>query len=351
MSISYPRNDLDLVLTLTQDILSLFSGARIFITGGTGFIGSWLVQVLQRANDTLGSKIEIVVLTRDIERAHNLFPHIFNRSDTKLIAGDISDFILNLGPFDICIHAATDVSKISLDNGQLTLFDSIVNGTRRILDFADAAGVSRFLLLSSGAVYGQQPVDIEKIPETFNGAPPITGKNTAYAHGKRASEWLLANHHTASRSDFISTTARIFALIGPGMPLHGSFAAGNFVRDAISGHDIKIQGDGRPLRTYLYISDLCVWLIRILSSGVRGSAYNVGSEYPISIADFAQNVIDTVDTGMGIRKQTFIMTPDLPPRYVPDTNKARTELGLAEHTPLKVALHKTIAWYRSNNTL
>lgn len=114
------------------------------MTGGTGFIGTWLLQVLQRANDRLGSRMELVVLTRDPERARQQAPHVFNRPDTTLVAGDVSHFAARVGKLDLCLHAATDVGDPHKVGDPLKVFDSIVQGTRRVLDLAHANGASRF---------------------------------------------------------------------------------------------------------------------------------------------------------------------------------------------------------------
>ena len=352
MRAALPPEDLDLVLSLTPEFWSRFGGARLFMTGGTGFVGTWLLQAMQRANDRLGSNIELVVLTREPERARLHAPHVFSRPDTLLLAGDVSTFAGRVGKFDLCIHAATDVGDPLKTGNPVDVFDSIVLGTRRVLDLANASGVSRFLLTSSGAVYGPQPAGLERVPETYIGAPDPLQPNAAYGNGKRSAEWLAAAHAAqASQPGFESCIARIFALIGPGLPLNGPFAAGNFLRDALAGQAIKVHGDGRPLRSYLYMADLCIWLLRILNSGASGQAYNVGSENAVSIAALARQVADAAGTHAALNLQTTATHDSETPRYVPDTFKARQDLGLAEYTSLHSALIKTIHWSRTTTAL
>ena len=117
--------------------------------------------------------------------------------------------------------------------------------------------------------------------------------------------------------------------------------------DALAGQAIKVQGDGRPLRSYLYMADLCIWLLRILGSGASGQAYNVGSENAVSIAALARQVADAAGTDAAFKMQTTASSDALAPRYIPDTLKARQDLGLAEYTSLRTALLKTIHWSRS----
>lgn len=343
-----PQDDLDLAISLTPGFWSRFSGARLFITGGTGFIGSWLLQTIQRANDSKHCNIRMVVLTRDIARARQQAPHMFDRADTTSVAGDVVDFSAELGALDLCIHAATDLGDPGKTADPRRVFDSIVLGTRRVLDFADTHGVSRFLLASSGAVYGTQPPELEHMPENYGGAPDPLQPAAAYGNGKRAAEWLACS--SAAQAGFTVTIARIFALLGPGLPLNGSFAAGNFIRDVLAGNAIRIQGDGRPLRSYLYMADLVVWLLRILESDASGQAYNVGSEHAVSIRELAQDIAQAAQADAKLEIAQTSDARTLPPRYVPDTRKARQALQLSEFTPLQTALTKTVQWNRSAMT-
>jgi nucleoside-diphosphate-sugar epimerase len=320
-----------------------------FVTGGTGFIGSWMLEFLQRANDTAGCKMELIVLSRNPEMARQNAPHIFKRGDTKLIAGDVQTLQNSVGKFDLCIHAATDVNSSLKAVNPLQVFDSVVQGTRRVLDLATTAGASRMLLTSSGAIYGVQPTDLLLMPETYSEAPDLLATNAAYGNSKRAAEWLSLAH--SSQSQLQICIARIFAVIGPGLPLNDGFAAGNFVRDAMAGDAIKIQGDGRPLRSYLYMADVIVWLLRILGFGHTGQAYNVGSEWALSISELAGKVVNAAGNHVSVSTSLRGDKAAPPARYVPETRKAREELGLAEYTSIDVALRKTMAWSQATKGL
>jgi dTDP-glucose 4,6-dehydratase len=343
-----PLDDLDMVLSRTANFWSDFGGARLFVTGGTGFVGSWLLQAVQHANDQLNCRIELVVLTRDADRARAQASRTFDRADTRLLTGDVTRFSAPVGAFDMCIHAATDVGNPSKLGDPLTVFDSVLQGTRRMLDLSQAAGARRFLQLSSGAVYGVQPVAMQRMAETYGGAPDPLQPVAVYGNAKRAAEALACAYVTGEGSSALQVSiARIFALLGPGLPLNGPFAAGNFVRDAIAGQAIHVAGDGRPVRSYLYIADLCVWLLRIAASGGAGQAYNVGSEHEVSIAELAQQLAAAAGTTVAAKIETQTYSDTLPPRYVPDTSKARQELELAQYTPFGAALAKTLQWART----
>ncbi len=341
-----PSQDLDLVLLHATAFWSRFSGARVLLTGGTGFIGMWLLEVLQYANHKLGTEIQIIVLTRNPLLARQRSSQLFNRKDTQLVYGNVCHPLKSVGPLDLCIHAALDVESSLVAMNPLEVFDSIFLGTRHVLELAKEAGASRFLLASSGAVYGVQPVDLERISENYLYAPDSLQPLAAYGNGKRAAEWLTCAY--ASKDRFEPCIARIFSLVGPGLPLNGSLAAGNFIRDVLGGNQINVEGNGRPLRSYLYMADLCIWLLRIAASGQSCQAYNVGSEIGITIAGLAAEIAKADGSEIPIKIHKPVGdASNLPPRYVPSTRYAREELKLTEYTTLPEALRKTILWSRS----
>ncbi|WP_175714615.1 NAD-dependent epimerase/dehydratase family protein [Burkholderia ambifaria] len=346
----YPREDLDLVIQHTADVWSAFRGARLFVTGGTGFIGSWLLEAVQHANRILGSGIDVVVLSRNPEKARAFAPHLYAVPGVALYEGDVIDFDATtgtIGAIDLCIHAATDVADIAKARDGLRVFDANVTGTRRVLDLARSNGATRFLLTSSGAIYGQQPPTLERTPESYCGAPDTLDTQAAYGHAKRSAEWLASAY--GEQHDINVSIARIYALVGPGIPADGPFAAGNFIRDALAGQRIVIKGDGRPLRSYLYIADACIWLLRMLHGGVTGRAYNVGSERAVSILELAR-MVETLCDAREATVPDMAPAPGPAPRYVPSTSLARHSLGVEEYTPLEAALTKTINWNRNTVT-
>ncbi|MBB4631493.1 dTDP-glucose 4,6-dehydratase [Sphingosinicella soli] len=338
---------MDLILSETETFWQAFRGARLLVTGGTGFIGSWLVETVLRANAERGADIRLAVLTRAPEHACRTAPHAFVNEAVELIAGDVTTIEPKLGSIDACIHAATDVGEPVRAADHLAVFDSCVTGTRRILDACIAGGARHFLLLSSGAVYGTQPTNIDNMPELMLWAPDTSDPASGYGEGKRAAEWLASAY--AARANFSVAIARIYALIGPNLPLHGNFAAGNFIRDALAGMPVRIKGDGRSLRSYLYMADACIWLLRMIATAAPSGArqcYNLGSEKAISIAELAQRVV--LGSGQSVEVMTQGLSVLPPPRYVPNTGKARAALGVAEYTDLDTAIGKTIAWTRKS---
>ena len=175
--------------------------------------------------------------------------------------------------------------------------------------------------------------------EDFPGAPDPLDIGSAYGEAKRAAELLCALY--AQRNGMEIKIARCFAFAGPGLPLDGAFALGNFIRDALAGGPIRVQGDGTARRSYLDVVDLAHWLRTILLQGKPGRAYNVGSEHDISLTDLAHTVARTINPDAAITIAQAPVPGRPPARYVPSTARARGELGLRENISLPDAILRT----------
>jgi dTDP-glucose 4,6-dehydratase len=335
-------HDLAHILNHTAGLWDELRGQRLFITGGTGFIGCWLLESFVWANDHLDLNARAVVLTRNPTAFALKAPHLARHPALELIAGDVCDFKFPAGSFSHIIHAATEAgAKLNADD-PLRMLNTIVAGTRRTLDFAVACGAKKFLLTSSGAVYGRQPPDMTHISEDYMGAPDPTDPRSAYGEGKRVAELLCAIYH---RQHGLETNiARCFAFVGPYLPLDTHFAIGNFIRDALRGGPIEVKGDGSPYRSYLYAADLVAWLWTILLRGQACRAYNVGSEDARPIAAMADTVAG-ISTDVVVRiAQRAVMGPAS--RYIPKTKRAEHELGLGTWIPLEDAIARTLDYNR-----
>ena len=224
-------------------------------------------------------------------------------------------------------------------------FDTVVEGTRHTLDFAVQCHARKFLLTSSGVVYGKQPSGMTHVSEDYCGAPDPADPNSAWGESKRAAEFLCAYY---SRKHGIETKiARCFAFVGPYLPLDIHYAIGNFIRDALNGGPIYVSGDGTPYRSYLYAADLAIWLWTILFRSTPGEAYNVGSEDAITIRDLAFLVAASFPNSPKVVIAKSCAPGQTADRYVPSVKKARESLGLNSWIKLKEALDRTIKWDQS----
>jgi len=340
----YGNKHLQKIFINTLPLHENLRGSRIVITGGTGFIGSWVIDFISFLNIDYLFDIKVVLLSRSLGSVKKKLPHIFNLDFIEIIASDILHPIPNtIGHFDYFVHGATDASKELNDNNPLLMFDTIISGTRNVCNFLSDKNYSNALNMSSGAVYGVQPDSIHNVSEIFTGGPDFTSIFSTYAEAKRGAELIFNIYRKESSIKF--STARIFALLGPGLSLNTHFAAGNFIRNAIACEPIKINGSGLPVRSYLHPVDLTTWLLFILVKGDAAAAYNVGSPDGISIKDLALRVsslLGPVDVDVKNNEDNGWNIG----RYVPDVNKIINQFNLPQKHSLDSCIIDTYKWSR-----
>lgn len=322
-------------------------GKQIFLSGGTGFFGAWLLESLAHCNRRLNLNLTATVLSRAPEAFAQRMPHLASNPAIRLLQGDVCDFIFPSGPFDFILHAAASTSGDAAAR-PLELLTTIVKGTERMLELAHERGAKRFLFASSGAVYGKQPGDMSHISEGYLGGPDWLDPNSAYAEGKRVSEQMCSLY--ARQTGLQIAIARCFTFVGPHLPLDWHFAIGNFIGDALAGRNIVLRGDGTPMRSYLYGADLAIWLWTLLfgRSQLQGNpqVFNVGSADAISIRDLACEVVQELNPALKIEIAQKPVAGTPPLRYVPDVGRAEAGLGLRQIVSLRQAIRKTADWYR-----
>jgi nucleoside-diphosphate-sugar epimerase len=341
------RQDLALILEQTAPLWEEAREKRILVTGGTGFFGCWLVESFCHIAKVLGLGAKLVVLTRKPTEFSTKCPHLTTNPDVSLHHGDVRTFPFPDGEFQYVVHCATETSAEATAKDPVSTLSTIVSGTERTLQFAAAAGVRKFLLTSSGAVYGKQPNTLTHIPETYSGAPDPLNRTNVYAEGKRVAELLCALYE--KKGSLECKIARCWAFCGPHLPLDQHFAVGNFIADVLAGRPIEIKGDGTPRRSYLYAADLAIWLWTILFRAPSLTPINVGSGKDVSILELAQIIARTLSPQAEIRVAQKTSPGLAPSRYVPSVNRARELLGLHETVGLEESIRRTANWYRAEN--
>ncbi len=334
--------DLEHILEYTRDLWEDIRGERIFISGGTGFFGCWLLESFAWINQRLKLGSVASVLTRNPEGFRHKAPHLATDPCLTLVPGDVRNFDFPGGEYPFVIHAATESSAQLIKDDPAVMLSTIVDGTHHMLEFSVGASTQRFLFTSSGAVYGRQPDQMTHVPEDFAGAANPCEASSSYGEGKRVAELHCAIK--ARETGMTCLIARCFSFVGPYLPLDKHFAIGNFIHDVVSGREIHVKGDGQPLRSYLYAADLAIWLWTILFRGKSMRPYNVGSEEGITILEVAKRVAGVSKSHLDIVQERKPMLGKAVERYVPRTARAQKELGLRQLIQLEDAIERTAQW-------
>jgi nucleoside-diphosphate-sugar epimerase len=336
--------DLLQILQHTAPLWEEARGQRIFITGGTGFFGCWLLESFCFVNKLLRLEAKATVLTRDPVAFARKCPHLSSDQSVTLVRGDILSFDFPSGEYRYVIHAATETSGTQATQAPLEMLSTIVAGTERALQFATSHGGMKFLFTSSGAVYGKQPANVSHLSEEYTGGPDPLDPLSFYAEGKRSAELLCALY--GKKYGLECKIARCWAFCGPHLPLNQHFAIGNFIADVLAGRRIQIQGDGTPRRSYLYAADLAVWLWTILLRAPGLVPFNVGSAHDVSILELAQAVAAALSPRTAIQVAHQPVPGACPLPYVPCVDRARKMLGLRETVNLEESIRRTAEWHK-----
>ena len=305
------------------EVAAWFRGRRVFVTGGTGFFGKSLLDAVRRMGwrDT-----EFVLLSRDPGGFARSVPELAALPGVRLVSGDVRSFTFPSGRFDLVVHGAVPALTGMPAGEQRSI---IVEGSRRVLDFVRVRGAERVLMISSGAVYGPQPPELEKLPEDFSCRPA-----TEYGIAKLEAEKMFLD------SGVPTAVARGFAFVGRYLNRDIHFAIGNFIRDALAGREIVVKGDGTAVRSYLYADDLAEWLLTLAARPEEKLVCNVGSDRAVSIRELADAVRRALGRDIPIRVLKPVDPGRPVERYVPSIEFAAS-LGLRVKTDLETAIRRS----------
>ena len=306
--------------------LSELKGKRILITGGSGFFGKALCEFLLGIKNKNQIDFEIIALARS--------PQLID--GVRFISHDVTQTLVLDETIHYIIHAANPATENLDPQDMLSI---IINGTQSMLRFAEKNGCEKFLLVSSGAVYGEQPESFEHISEEDDFGYPLYDAKSAYATGKRLSEIMALewSHHC----NFDVSIARCFAFSGKHLPIDRHFAIGNFIKDVVDKNKIELKSDGSAIRSYMDEEDLAHWLMTILIQSKTREIYNVGSDQSLSILELANKVakVASCSNVTSMKSQAASRRN----KYVPSIEKAKKEFQLSLSVSLEQSIQKMLS--------
>ncbi|BDG07168.1 NAD-dependent epimerase/dehydratase family protein [Anaeromyxobacter paludicola] len=343
-AIDLVRQDCRDALQGREGLLSELKGSRLLVTGGTGFMGTWLAELVACLNDEHGYGVGLTLLSRSTDRFSMELPHLAGRPDVALLKADVRHVVEIPQDTRFVVHAAASPDNRAHATEPVETMELIANGTSAVLRAVGrCSSFSRLLNLSSALVSGRQGPEHPALSEAAAEAPPVGEVGSAYGEAKRYAETLCG----AARSQYKVpvVTARPFAFVGPFMQLDRPWAVTDFLRDAMTGQAIRVLGDGQTVRSYLYGSEAAFWLLRTLVAGVPGRAYNVGSPEAVTLESLAQLIAAQFSPRPEVRLNAGGAAVQKT-RLVPDLGRARRELGLEARIDLASAIQRTVAWHR-----
>lgn len=337
--------DCDAVLSDHIADLRPLKNSTIAISGGTGFVGTWLAGLLRQLNENHNFNTQVTLIGRNRKRFKETRPHLADHKYISVMEDDIRRVTDLPKTTNWLIHAAATPDNRFHASHPLETMSVIADGTRTVLQLAERLSDLKALLnLSSGLVYGAQPMDVSGISESYQGIVGFGSVSNAYAEAKRYAETLCGAARSQSHTPII--TARPFAFLGPYQALDRPWAANNFMYDALGGHPIRVLGNGQSVRSYLYGSDMALWLLMMLVKAPSGETYNVGSSHSVTLAEMAKLVADQAATKLEIKVGVSANHRHVS-RFVPDVSHATKTLGVKVSVDLKTAIQRTMAWNRS----
>lgn len=341
------QNDCNEVTANAVSLLSRLKCEYILISGGTGFIGTWLAELVAFLNDNYSFNTRLILLS---ERAQNFSakaPHLAMRKDIELIERDVRYIMEIPAEITFIIHAAGNPDNRLHASDPLKTMHVISKGTDAILNAAvRLPNLKKILNISSGLIYGPQPLELDTVPEDYRGGPDCSSVASAYTEAKRFAEMLCSAY--GSQYKIAVVTARPFAFIGPYQLLDKPWAINNFIRDSLMGGPIRILGDGETVRSYMYPSDMTFWLLRILADGTPGLTYNVGSPHSVTLQQLAEKIASNFPVQSKIIARAAGGGMLHRSRLVPDVTLAQKDLGLKQTIDIDEAIRRTLSWYRES---
>lgn len=299
------------------------------VTGGAGFVGSWLCEEL------LARGARVVCVDSFVTGSRANVEPLLGRDDFQLVEADVSYGVPDVGPVDWVVHLASPASPEHYLRMPLETLRVGSQGTWNCLELAATHG-ARLLLASTSEVYGDPEVHPQ--PEDYWGNVNPVGPRSVYDEAKRFAEALVTTHRELGLVD--TTIARIFNTYGPRMAAGDGRLVPTLVRQALGGEPLTVAGDGSRTRSLCWVGDTVDGLLRLLTSTEPGPV-NIGNDAEHTLLDIAREVLAA--TGSEAPIVSVPVPRDDPRRRCPDLTQARTRLGWEPTTSLTEGLRRVVA--------
>ena len=337
------RQDCLLASAAQPEVRSKLGLKHLAVTGGTGFLGTWIAETIAALNDEYRLGITLDLYARNVNDWALKYPHLSKRKDIKLNSQDVRSPFEFARNTNFVVHAAGIPNNRVHSSDPLRVYQTTVSGINNALDAASQLdNLTRFVNVSSCLVSGP-PNRPGSLTEADYFPMPCGQLHTVYAEAKRAAENLAAVYRSQYRMPI--STVRPFTFAGPYQELDRPWALNNFLRDVLTGCDIRIHGDGSAQRSYLYGSDAAWWALAALINGTDGATYNLGSPKAVTHLELVKLIGQRISAKPRVVLNTLSSKPGQQDDLYPDIRAIQKSLGVFETCSLEQTIDKTWRWY------
>jgi len=324
--------------------LEKLRGSTILITGGTGFVGSWVARAIAWLNDNFDFGCQIVLLSRNPKKLDQVDHALYSRADIAYICSDIRSVHNLPDNINYIIHAAANPDNRMHVSDPVNTMDIIALGTKAIMDAATRLPDIRAIVhISSGQVYGKAPTNGETLRESIVYSFSKNDITSIYPEAKRYAETICLAYRSLFKLPI--SIVRPFSFIGPYQQLNKPWAINTFLQEALNRQPMRIVGNGKPQRSYLYASDMAAWLLAVLACGQGGEVYNLGSSEGVSLVEVTEKINKLLPHPVDVIVQNYNNDES---RFIPNLEHVTKKLNLEVVFSFDEALQHTMQWNINN---
>lgn len=341
--------DLNTIVEDVSDLSKKLEGKTILISGGSGFIGSYINAVFYLLNKkVLQKKCKVISLDNYITGSKKNFLIDIKDKNFRFLHHDVRLPLVLNEPIDFIIHAAGLASPFYYKKYPLETIESAILGAKNLLELSRITRPKSFLFFSSSEIYGDPDPEHVPTPETYAGKVSSIGPRACYDESKRLTETLCTIYHQIYQTPI--KIVRPFNIYGPGMKHTDYRVIPTFLYSALRGKNLPVHDKGNQTRTFCYVTDAITAIFKVLLKGKPSEIYNIGNDSPeISMYELASIICEIVDTGVKPRRKSYPAhyPAGEPQRRCPDLTKIKKELNYEPKVDLKEGLKRSIEWFRS----
>lgn len=271
--------------------------SSILISGASGLVGSFLIDVLMMRNKQYGLNCKVFALGRNAQRAKDRFEYCWDDDNFLFVSHDINFplTIEGVEKVDYVLHLASNTHPVAYSTEPISTITTNIIGTQNMLDFAVSHESKRMAFASSNEIYGENRGDVEKFEEDYCGYIDCNTLRAGYPESKRCGEALCQAYKSQKGLDIV--IPRLTRSYGSTLLQTDTKAMSQFIKKAIAGENIVLKSDGNQYYSYTYVADAVSGLLTVLLLGENGEAYNIADEASdIKLKDLAKVIADIAGT-------------------------------------------------------